>query len=82
MRDVKNDNNATAIYKHAGKLGHSIDWGNYEILKFETDYHKSKFIESFYLNSLSDVFNDKNLFVFNMQYIPKFVFVILSLQFF
>ena len=56
MRDVKNsDNNATALSKHAVELGHSIDWKNYEILQIEPDYHKRKFIESFYINSLSNV---------------------------
>ena len=39
--------------------GRSIDWKNYEILQVETDYHKRKFIESFYINSLSNVLNDK-----------------------
>ena len=38
---------------------------NYEILQIETDYHKRKFIESFYINSLSNVLNDKKIrFVF------------------
>ena len=41
MRDAKNnDNNATAISRHAVELGHSIDWENCEILQIETDYHK------------------------------------------
>ena len=36
MRDVKkSDNNATALFKHAVELGHSIDWENYEILQIE-----------------------------------------------
>ena len=69
MRDVKNsDNNATALSKHAVKLGHSIDWKNYEILQIETDYHKRKFIESFYINSLSNVLNDKKSVCFPSIY--------------
>ena len=66
MRDVKNsDNNATALSsKHAVELGHSIDWKNYEILQIETDYHKRKFIELFYINSLSMFLMTKNPFVF------------------
>ena len=67
MRDTKNsDNNATALSKHAVELGHSIDWKNYKILQIETEYHKRKFIESFYINSLSNVLNDKNPFVFHL----------------
>ena len=66
MRDVKNNNNATALSKHAVELGHSIDWKNYEILQIETDCHKRKFIESFYINSLFNDLNDKNPFVFHL----------------
>ena len=60
MRNVKNsDNNVTALSKHAVELGHSIDWKNNVILQIETDYHKRKFIESLYINSLSNLLNDK-----------------------
>ena len=47
------------LSKHAVELGHSIDWKNYKILQIEADYHKCKFIESFCINSLSNVLNDK-----------------------
>ena len=68
-RDVKNsDNNAPALSKHAVKIGHSIDWENYEILQIETDYHKRKFIESFYINSLSNVLHDKKSVCFPSTY--------------
>ena len=80
MRHVKNgDNNATALSKHAVELGHSINWKNYEILKIETDYHRCKFIESFYINSLSNVLNDKKSVCFPS--IPKFVFVLSHFNF-
>ena len=66
MRDVKNsDNNATALSKHPVELGHSINWENYKI---ETDYHKRKFIESFYINSVSNVLNDKKSVCFPSIY--------------
>ena len=69
IKDVKNsDNNATAFSKHAVELGHSIDWKNYEILQIETDYHKRKFIESFDINSLSNVLNDKKSVCFPFIY--------------
>ena len=69
MRDVKNsDNNATALSKHAIKLGRSIDWENYESLQIETYYQKRKFIESFYINSLSNVLNDKKSVCFPSIY--------------
>ena len=65
--EAKNDdNNAAAISKYAVELGHSTGWNNYKILQIETDYHKRKFIESFYINSLSNVFNDKRSVVFHV----------------
>ena len=82
IRDVKNsDNNATALSKHAVELGHLIDWKNYETLGIETDYHKRNFIEPFYVNSLSNILNDKKSVCFPYIYIPKFVFVVSSFQF-
>ena len=68
MNVKKNDNNATALSKHAVELGHSIDWDNHEILQSETDYHKRKFIESFYKNSLSNVLNNKKSVYFPFIY--------------
>ena len=80
MRDVKNsDNNATALSKHAVELGRSIDWKNYEILQIETEYHKRKFIESFYINSLSNVFLIKNPFVFHLYTKICFLNIIISI---
>ena len=67
MRDVKNGgNNATALSKHADELGHSIDWKNYEILQIEIDYHKRKFIESFYIIRFLMFLMIKNPFVFHL----------------
>ena len=80
MREVKNsDNSATALSKHAVELGHSIDWKNYEILQIETDYHKRKFIESFYITSLSDVLMIKNPFVFHLYTKICFYNIIISI---
>ena len=62
------DNNVTTLSKHAVELGHSIDWKNYEILQIETDYHKRKLIESFYITSLSNVLNDKKSVCFPSIY--------------
>ena len=81
MREVKNsNNNATTLSKYAVELGHSVNWENYEILQIETDYHKRKLIELFYINLLSNVLDDKKICLFSI-YIPKFVFVISSFQF-
>ena len=68
-RDVKNsDNNATTLSKPAVELGHSIDWKNYEFLQIEIYYHKRKFIASFYMNSISNVLNDKKSVCFPSIY--------------
>ena len=66
--EKRKSDNATALSKHAVELGHSIDWKSYEVLQIETDYHKRKFIESFYINSLSNVLNDKKSVSFPSVY--------------
>ena len=77
---VKNsDNNATALSKHAVEIGHSIDWENYEILQIETDYHKRKFIELFYIKLLSNVLNEKNPFLFHLYTKICFCNIIISI---
>ena len=69
MRDMKNDdNNATSLSKSAVELGHSNCWYNYKILQIESNYHKHKFIESFYINSLSNVLNDEKSVCFPSTY--------------
>ena len=79
MRDVENDNNATALSKLTVKIGHSINWGTtiYWILK-------STIINANLLNrfkqTLSNVLNDKEVRLFFI-FIPNFHFVILALQF-
>ena len=40
-------------------LHHDIDWNNSQILKFETDYRKRRFIESFFSNNVPNTMNDR-----------------------
>ena len=68
MKDVKNEDNALALFKYTVKLGHLNEWDNYEILKIEADYHKRKFIESFCINSLSNVLDNKTYVFFPSVY--------------
>ena len=44
--------NTTALCNHAINLHHDIDWNNGQILEFETDYRKRRFIESFFVNNV------------------------------
>ena len=69
----KRENDSTAVLFHVIELGHSINWGNYEILIIETDYHLRKFIESFYINLFSMFLTIKYQFVFQLYTkIPQF----------
>ena len=60
QRDIKNSKTeASALSKHAISTNHTIDWNNSEILCMECDFYKRRFIESFYINNLKHVMNDK-----------------------
>jgi len=43
-----------------GPLGHSMDWQHLKVLEFECDFHKRRFIESFYINTDQSSINDKS----------------------
>ena len=67
IRDIRNaqskpaniKDNTTALCKHAINLHHDIDWNNSQILEFETDYRKRRFIESFFINNIPNTMNDR-----------------------
>ena len=50
---------STALCKHAFNLHHDIDWNNSQILEFQTDYRKRRFIESFFINNVPNTMNDR-----------------------
>ena len=50
----------TALVKHRFKCEHGIDFGNFEILNYNIDYDKRKFLESLYINSTKNLINDKD----------------------
>ena len=68
MRDVNpknlarlenNDiNNKSGLVKHVYSENHHMDWNNSKILTNETDYIR-RFLESFFIHSNNDTFNDK-----------------------
>ena len=41
----------TALSKHAISQNHTFNWNQSKLLQFETNYHKRKFIESFFINN-------------------------------
>ena len=61
QRDIKNSKiDASALAKHILTEKHEADWKQSKILCYECDFYKRRFIESFYINSLDNVMNDKN----------------------
>ena len=62
-------NCSLSLTTHAVVVGYSIDYcDNCIRLEIKTDSHKRKFIESFYINSLSNVLNDKKFVCFPSAY--------------
>ena len=52
-------NKKTALVKHCFNCEHRIDFGNFEILNYNIDYDKRKFLESLYINNTKNSINDK-----------------------
>jgi len=55
MADVKHRRfDKSASKRHVFDLGHSLsmDWQQSKVLEFECDFHKRRFIESYYINTL------------------------------
>ena len=77
IRDTRNTqskpanikHNTTALCKHAINLHHDIDWNNSQILKFETDYRKRQFIESFFINYVPNTMNDRKFIWLPFMYL-------------
>ena len=57
-------NKKTALVKHCFNCKHRIDFGNFEILNYNIDYDKRKFLESLYINNTKNSMNDKDCHVF------------------
>ena len=58
LKDVLNKK--TALVKHCFNCEHRIDFGNFEILNYNSDYDKRKFLESLYINNTKNSMNDKD----------------------
>ena len=59
--DIRNNRaQNSALAQHALTLKHNMDWDNFKILAYENDWHKRKFIESFFINSKTNTVNAKN----------------------
>ena len=48
------------MVKHCFNCKHRINFGNFEILNYNSDYYKRKFLESLYINNTKNSMNDKN----------------------
>ena len=70
MRDVRNattqsiEENSMALCEHAITLDYNFDWENSEVFTLETNYHKRRFIESFYTNQKQNSMNDKKIGIY------------------
>jgi len=61
MADVKYRRfDRSALTRHIFDLGHSMDWQQSQVLEFECDFHKRRFIESYYINTDQSSMNDKS----------------------
>ena len=69
LAKLKDDlNKKTALVKHCFNCEHRIDFGNFEILDYNIDYDKRKFLESLYINNTKNSINDKDRNVFPKIY--------------
>ena len=58
----------TALVKHCFKCEYRIDFENFEILNYNIDYDKRKFLELLYINNRKNSINDKDWNVFPKIY--------------
>ena len=61
IADVKHKRfDKSALTRHVFDLGHSMDWQQSKVLEFECDFHKRRFIESYYISIDCSNMNDKS----------------------
>ena len=69
LAELKDDlNKKTALVKNCFNCEHRIDFGNFEILNYNIDYNKRKFLESLYINNTKNSINDIDRNVFPKIY--------------
>ena len=56
------------MVKHCFNCEHKIGFGSFEILNYNIDYDKQKFLESLYINNAKNLINNKNWNVFPKIY--------------
>ena len=62
MAKLKEDelNEQTALVKHCSKYEHRSDFVSFEILNFNIDFNKIKFLEPLIINNTKNLMNDKD----------------------
>ena len=64
----ENDLNKKTALVNCFNCERRIDFGNFEILNYNIDYDKRKFLESLYINNTKNSINDKDRNVFPKIY--------------
>jgi len=62
----------SALAKHTLELDHRMNWSKTQIVAFENDFRKRRFIESFFINSTPNVINEKSSDLFPNIYKATF----------
>jgi len=62
----------SALAKHILELDHRMNWSETQIVAFENDFRKRRFIESFFINSTPNVINEKSSDLFPNIYKATF----------
>ena len=57
----------SALAKHTLELDHRMNWSKTQIVAFENNFRKRRFIESFFINSKPNVINEKRLDLFQIS---------------
>ena len=60
--------NKSALTKHVFDNEHFKNWTNAKILDFKLDYTKRRFIESYFINQITNTMNDKQNEIFPSIY--------------
>ena len=59
-RDIRNNQEKSALSQHAKYTGHMIDWDTLNVLEYEHDFKKRRFLESYHICKERSCLNKKD----------------------